>query len=190
MEAAKHALNTGNQLDAISVTENLSGQPNSTTPDITVLLQGREIITQGPAVLSADDVKTRLKSALPAWAANAALSVVPDAAGERVVTATLALPRDAFRTIDVPALAGALDQQQDILASAGADIGRIVVQINDAISGDPLYVQGVDGYMGVGTSWISPLVAGYLGQVPDASDAAQAAAVAAASPAPPPPSGP
>jgi hypothetical protein len=177
MQAAKHALTAGKQVDAISINELTSGQPAPPSPDLVVSTQNREITTQPGPTMAISDVQKNVQSALPSWAAGTSISVVEDAARERVVSAQLALPRDALRVLPVPSLLGTLLNQQDALGASGADIGRVVVSVADATTHEPLYVAGADGLIGFGTSWVSPSVQGLLGQAPPPDSVTQTATV-------------
>jgi hypothetical protein len=165
MEATKHTLAAGNTLDGVSVTENIAGQQPDPAPDLMVSVQGQEITAQPSSMLSTDDVKSRVTSALPAFAADAQVTVLSDAAGERVINVQLARPPDAFRAVPFPAILGILLEQQHDLAPAGADIGRVIVRISDVSTGAPLYVAAADGMMGVNTYWYSPFVQGYVAEL-------------------------
>ena len=164
VEAAKHALAAGGALHGISLTQNVAGRPAPPGPDVSVALTGREIPAQPPATMSIDQVQSNVKNALPPWASNPTVTVLNDAVGERVVTVTLGLPRTAFALLDVPDALAALVEQQHVLSDQGARIGRAVVKVVDAVGGDPLYVAGVDGFMGYGTSWVSPMVQGLMSE--------------------------
>jgi hypothetical protein len=181
IEAVKHALAAGNTLDSVSITENVSGQPASPDPELIVSTQGWDIPARSPATMTVDQVKSNVVSALPAWAQN--VTVVEDAASERVVTATATLPTTAFRVVDVRDILTQLLIQQHDLNQQGADIGRVALSVSDASTGAPLYAAAGDGNLGVQTSWVSPLVAGLVDDPPSTQKVPQEAADAAQDPA-------
>lgn len=166
MEAVKHAIAAGYTADAVAVNENVTGRPPETDPDLIVSFQDREITAQPPATMALADVKGQMQTALPPWASGASIDAIGDAAGERVVTVSLDLPGDAFRVLDVHGLVGILLEKQYDLAAAGADIGRVVVKVNDSTTHEPLYAAGADGTIGIQTFWYSPLVEGLIGEAP------------------------
>jgi 2-keto-3-deoxy-galactonokinase len=113
------------------------------------------------------DVQTRIRLALPPWAAGAEISVTEDAAHERVVEVSLPLPISSLLALDVRQIAHVLRLKQIEFSYRGALIGRTIVTVRDAASGDPLYVAGDDVLYGRLSQWFSPLAAAYAGGLRD-----------------------
>jgi hypothetical protein len=161
-EAVKHAVAGGASLAAMQLdVDNSAGAWRS----LQVLPSSSVWPARQPAARMSDDqVKTAVSDALPAWAKPmTSVSVSDDYVGERVVTATLALPLSAFAAENVRALPDSLAAAQGSLSSNGGDVGRTLVTITDPTSGDPLYTAGDDRLWGYSSEWISPLVSGLPG---------------------------
>jgi hypothetical protein len=181
MEAIKHALQSGYAVDAVSITENIAGQTPTSDPELIVSAQDWGMRARTPATMSLQQVKSGVLSALPPWAQNVA--VVEDAAQERVVTVTAATTPGALRTVSVRDAFATLLAQQNDLTQQGADIGRVVLSVSDVLTGQPLYVAAADGPLGMSTSWVSPLVAGFVDDPPSTSKTPREAQETAADPA-------
>jgi hypothetical protein len=123
---------------------------------------------------------------MPAWANQAHITVTDDAAGERVVTASMQLAPAAFSVQDVRQLPQALANQQGSLISSGANIGRTIVRINDINTGDPLYLTAEDRLWSFRLNWKSPLVMGLAPLIPEAGIPSLPASPPAASAGSPP----
>jgi hypothetical protein len=134
-EAAKHAIVGGAQLDALSITVNIAGQPPSDGPVLMLSLQDQEITSQPAATMSLSDIRDAVSQDLPPWAASAAVTVVDDAAGERVVTLSMSTTPVAFKAFDIDGLIGILLEHQQDLSGSGANIGRVVEEVTDSTTG-------------------------------------------------------
>lgn len=168
IQAAKHALASGSALDAVSITRNYLGEPPASYPSVIEVLDGYQPPPTPGTPMAQDEVKERAKDALPIWAAGARVEVIDDYAGERVVSAELGLPPQAFAIVNPHELLGKMADYQYDLALEGARIGRVVVEVSDPATGQPLYAGAADSFMNIATQWYSPLVQGrYEGSVPD-----------------------
>jgi hypothetical protein len=181
IEAVKHAIASGNQFDSISITRNYVGIPSAGTPDIILAAPLYRPPPQSGSVMSLDDLRNKIQANLPVWASQARIDVAEDAAGERVVTVHLSMLADSFKTIDIGEVLRDLSAQQIALAPQGADIGRVLVRVDDLNTGAPLYEGGADGFASYWSDWYNPIVQAYAGELPpvaegikEAADAAQA----------------
>jgi hypothetical protein len=159
MEAVKHAVQAGNPIGSVSIMRNWPDIGADTTPEVMTAVPFYRPKPTPSSSMTEAQVQRAVQQALPVWAAKAAITVVDDAANERAVTVTVALPPDAFQVVSPGSLIGALVEQQAKLTVAGANIGRVIAQINSSITGDPLYVAGGDYFGGFFAVWDSPLVA-------------------------------
>jgi hypothetical protein len=165
LEAAKHAVAAGNRIDAISITRNYIGKPPGAYPDLIDTVGTYTPPPSPGATMSRDEIETAARSALPAWAAHADVSVLDDYAGERVIAATMLLPASAFLTFDVEQVLAALASQQYAQAEQGARIGRITLTVTDPTTAEPLYAGATDPYFGASVHWYHPVVQGvYVGE--------------------------
>ncbi len=166
LQAAKHALAGGAQLDAISVTHNMIGEPARPTPTIIERLEGFDPPPTPLTVMSLAELKARIRNALPEWATGSSITVEEDYAGERVVAVKAQLPPSGFRVVSVRSLFRTLARQQADLAPEGARIGRVFLEIANPTTGDPLLAAAADPSLGTALYWTSPLVrvlVGHLG---------------------------
>lgn len=127
-------------------------------------------------------VEQQTRRELPAWANAADVSVTEDPAGERVITASLALPAPLFATHDVFAIREALNHTQAMLVADGGNIGRLILRITDPVNHDPLYVSADDPSWGFHSAWTSPIVSGLIGIPHQVAATAAPSQVAGASP--------
>lgn len=158
MEAVKHALARGTQIDSLTFTHYEAAHPDSADPDLLMDIEPYESAPQAPVAMTLQEVEQSVQESLPGWAALAAIDVIDDAVGERVVSVALRLPALAFRAHSGSQILGPPIAQQQELASAGANIGRVTVEISDSATGQPLYAGGADSMFGFATEWYSPLV--------------------------------
>lgn len=170
MEAANHAVARGNAIESISIVERGPGFENETEPAFIRALPPYEQPVQVPTTMPLTEVRDRVESTLPPWAAAATVAVVNDAAQERVVTARLAMSLEMFKLFDPGTLLQGLVAYQREFADDGARIGRVVVRVSDPTTGDPLYAGAADSYIGSTTQWYSPLVWGILGELAPSTD--------------------
>lgn len=170
LQAAKHALAGGAQLDAISITHNFVGEPPSPTPTVIERLEGFVSPPAPPVVMSLSELKSRVRNALPEWATGSSITIAEDYAGERVVSVNAQLPRAAFRVVSVPSLFRTLARQQAALAPEGARIGRVFLEISDPTNNQPLLAAAADPSFGAALSWSSPLVRMLVGQLGTGGD--------------------
>jgi hypothetical protein len=162
-EAAKHALVSGNQIDAVSITHNYAGEPPAPAPVLIDRLDGYEPPPSG-GTMSKEELEGTIASDLPEWARTMGeLTVIEDYAGERVVSLTLRLPIGMLRVVDVSSFLILLQDHQDELASEGARIGRVTVEVTDQNSGEPLYAGAADSPLGLSVQWESPLLLPFSG---------------------------
>ena len=111
-------------------------------------------------------VESRVEGALPPWATTANVTVVDDAAQERVITAELEVLPDQIRLVDPQQLLYTLIAQQIKLSMEGGRVGRVIAKARNALNGQPLYVGGADPFLGYVSHWYSPLVRGIAGSDP------------------------
>jgi hypothetical protein len=166
MEAIKHALAGGAQLESAAITSNYVGLPVPSGPELLVALLPYAPWTKPPSTMSQDQVRQAIQQALPAWAQQSTVAVADDAAGERVVTTSLSLPASSFSLFNPQQLLWALTNQQRILRDQGANIGRVVSRITSPENGDPVYTGVADGELGFSASWRSPLIRGLINESP------------------------
>ena len=191
IEAAKHAIVAGNQFDSIAITRNYPGVAPLGYPDLIFAAPLYHPLAQVPATMTTETIRSKVQQALPVWAQQGVVSVVDDAVGERVVSVKVGLPAAGFRTIGVGGLLGTLVGQQLSLAPGGANIGRVIAEIDNPVTGDPLYQGGADASVSYVSDWYSPLVEGLSADVPSVRGAAKPGLDAAVDGgAPPPPTGP
>jgi hypothetical protein len=157
LEAAKHRLASGSALAGVQV------DVSSSEPVAPVVLALPEPAALPPRqgfaqLMPLDELRSRLETRLPVWARNATLTVATDSAGERIVTAALALPQQAFVAQDIRDLSESLASAQASMVQEGANIGRTVVKIEDSQTGDPLYVSADDALWSYHSGWYSPMV--------------------------------
>lgn len=158
MEAVKHALARGTQIDSLEFTHYEAAHPDSADPDLLIDIEPYDSPPQAPVTMTLEEVEQSVQASLPEWAALATVDVIDDAVGERVVSVTLRLPALAFRTVSGSQVLDPLIGRQQELASEGANIGRVTVEISDSTSGQPLYAGGADSMFGFVSEWYSPLV--------------------------------
>ena len=111
-----------------------------------------------PGTVPTQTVEQQLRTALPAWAVGATVTVVPWTGNERRATVTMSMPAPEFALNDVRDLVGSLMTQQAKLDPTGAGIGSVVAQIDDPASHLPLYAFAGDADWGMGFSWSNPMV--------------------------------
>jgi hypothetical protein len=162
IEAVKHAIAAGTSLGGMELdllSGGLTWSSMQAIPNISVWAP-----QQPPTGMSDAEVKAAVLAVLPSWVQPIAnVSVSDDAAGERVVTTTLALPVAAFESRNVRDIADSLAAAQQNLVAQGAKIGRTVTSITDSSTGDPLYTAADDRLWAYSSEWISPLVVGLPG---------------------------
>jgi hypothetical protein len=158
MEAIKHALARGTQIDSLTFTHYEAAHPDSADPDLLIDIEPYDAPPQAPLAMSLDEVERSVEASLPEWAALATTDVIDDAVGERVVSVALRLPSSAFRVLSGSQILQPLVASQQELAPQGANIGRVTVAITDSATGQPLYAGGADSMFGFVTEWYSPLV--------------------------------
>lgn len=163
LEAAKHAIAAGTALAGVTIKTNVAGQPLATSPELMLGLADLAVSSSPPTTMSVEAVRTEIQTSLPPWAATGTVEVTADAAGERVVTLSLAVPWLLVATHDVRSLSNVLAKQQAVLTARGANIGRAIVRITDTQTGDPLYVSADDVLLGTRSYWDSPLIAAFVG---------------------------
>ena len=163
LEAAKHRIAAGTALAGVTMKTNIAGQPPATSPELMFGLVDLSYVVPPPTTMSIESVRSQVQSALPAWAATATVQVTNDAASQRVVTLSLAVLPAFIAINDVRSLSNVLAKQQARLTARGADIGRCIVRVTDARTGDPLYVSADDVLLGTRSYWDSPLIAGFIG---------------------------
>jgi hypothetical protein len=160
LEAAKHAASSGTPLGTVTIVRN-AAKPNGR---IIIAMPPGELPPSTPLTMSIDAVQAAGKGALPAWAANATVTAVEDAARERVVTARVQVPREVLRFNSPETILRSLVIEQQRLASEGGRIGRVIVEVTDVLSGEPVYQGGADSFLGFAAQWYSPLIAGWVGE--------------------------
>jgi hypothetical protein len=184
-EALKHRIATGAQLAGLNLTLDngeaevriLEALPNPS------VFHPKQVFS---VLMNADELGDEVRDALPPWAAAAQLDVREDSAGERILTARLAVPSVAFQTFDIAGLSAALDGAQVSLAPRGANIGRTMVTVTDITNGEPLYASANDVLWGYRSRWYSPLVEAYSDQSLERAGNASPESATSALPIPPP----
>jgi hypothetical protein len=81
------------------------------------------------------------------------------------VTVALTVPANAFAIFDPGTVLSTVLQDEWKLASQGANIGRVIVQVSDITSGQPLYTEVGDVTIAFEGRWYSPLVAGLAAEI-------------------------
>lgn len=157
LEAAKHELARGRRLSGVSIT---MARPNEPAEKMLFALPPEPPPQQAPATLSLSQVRDEARAALPAGL-QPDIAVTEDAVGERIVKATMAVAPGLFFQANVHLLAQALGREQWRLASLGGNIGRVIVQVHDPLSGQPLYVAAHDMIYGHLSQWYAPRVAAW-----------------------------
>ncbi len=163
LEAAKHVIAAGTPLAGVTITTNVAGEPPATSPELMLGLADLTATSSPPTTMSIEDIRTEIRASLPPWAATGTVEVTTDAADERVVTLSLAVPWLLVATHDVRSLSNVLAKQQAVLTARGGNIGRAIVRITDTQTGDPLYVSADDVLLGTRSYWDSPLIAAFVG---------------------------
>lgn len=163
LEAAKHRIVAGTALAGVTIKTNVAGQPPASDPYVMLGLPDLAVSAPPPTTMSMDSIRSQVQASLPPWAATSTIQVSEDAASQRVVSLSLAVPPLFAAANDVRALSNVLAKQQAVLTAHGANIGRCIVRVTDARTSDPLYVSGDDVLLGTRSYWDSPLVAGFLG---------------------------
>lgn len=166
LQAAKHAISQGASFGTVTIVRN-SAEPDGR---IIIAVPPGEVPPTPPITMSIGEVQTSIKESLPAWAAHATVTTVEDAASERVVTARVQVPREVLRFQSPDTILQALIVQQQRLASEGGRIGRVIVEVSDAVSGEPVYQAGGDSFLGFVGEWYSPLIAGWVGSASPDTD--------------------
>ncbi len=188
VEAIKHAIIAGSQFGSISIPRNYPGVAPMGYPDLIFAPPGYQPLAQVPTTMSLETIRTKIQRTLPSWAQHGTVRVANDAVGERVVSVKAELPIDAFRVIPVGGLLHGLVGQQISLAPDGANIGRVLVELENPVNGDPLYAAGADVSVSYWSDWYSPLVAPLRFDLPSAMGVLQTpldAAYEAGAPPPP-----
>jgi hypothetical protein len=170
MEAVKHSIAAGNSFDSLSITRNYAGVAPAGIADLILAAPPYQAPPAAGTTMSLDEVRQAVVQALPRWAQSANVGVMEDAASERVVTITLALPNEAFTVIRPDELLDVLEREQRALQPQGAKIGRVIAQISSRTTNNPLYTGVGDSYLGFSENWTSPLVQGLLGELPSPND--------------------
>jgi hypothetical protein len=170
VEAVKHALARGAQLESLAITRNFVGLSPG-TPELTLAIPPYAPWPEPPTTMPPEAIQGAIQQALPAWAQSSTIAVTEDAATERVVTVTQAIPGASFALIDPAQLLWSLTDQQKALRARGANIGRVVARLTSTTTGNPLYTGGADAELGFAVIWQSPLVRGVIGEAPTANEA-------------------
>jgi hypothetical protein len=161
MEAAKHAIAGGATLAGIELEVSGAGD----IPPVLMALPRPQWIPAKQvfsSLMATDDVRTRIQGMLPIWAHDANVSVVDDRAGERIAKISATVPSPSLALLDPGQLTHILEDAQTNLSNQGANIGRMIVRVEDSITKDPLYVTAEDVLWGYHGGWISPHAVGYL----------------------------
>ena len=151
--AAKHEIARGTSLAGISLR-----LASDSAPYEWLALPPYDRTGIPPATVPTQTVEQQLRTALPAWAVGATVTVVPWTGSERRATVTMSMPAPEFALNDVRDLVGSLMTQQAKLDPTGAGIGSVVAQIDDPASHLPLYAFAGDADWGMGFSWSNPMV--------------------------------
>jgi hypothetical protein len=178
MSAMRRRLAAGAQLAGVAMQPQFPNRAGGTEPDLYAAAPMSSAYPPAfPArTLTADQVKTDVLLALPAWAKGADVRVLDRARTGRVVEIRLALPALATLGIKLSELSSAAAYQHARLNSLGGGIVFTQIRVVDAVSARPLYTAAADPDWGQFFSWSAAVVRGF-GRVtpPSATDAVSTA---------------